>query len=157
MSLVSIGIPSLILALEPNESLVSGRFLQNAIVRALPAAFTDLFIIIFVLQFQAAFGMDYDEISTITALLVTIVGFFMVWKAAKPVNLLHLGMMAGLILLLVLILIFAPSLFSLSPLSKGGVLVLTVFILLIPSVIWLLSKALEALEVLLAKAHHEAN
>ena len=68
MSLLSIGIPSLILALEPNENLVSGKFLRNAIVRALPAAFTDLFIIIFVLLFQQAFQISNNEISTITAL-----------------------------------------------------------------------------------------
>ena len=151
MSLLSIGIPSLILALEPNESLVSGKFLRNAIVRALPAALTDLFIIIFVLLFQQAFQMSNDEISTITALLVTIVGFFMLWKVAKPVNRLHLGMMGGLILGLLLIVAVIPGLFSLSPLSFGGYLVLTVFVLLIPSVIWLLNKALEGLELLLNK------
>ena len=143
MSLISIGLPSLVLALEPNENLVSGHFLRNAILRALPAAFTDLFIIIFVLLFQQAFQMDNAQISTITALLVTIVGFFMVWKVAKPVNLLHLGMMAGLVVLLALVVLLIPSAFSLTPLTFGGYLVLTVFILLIPSVIWLLNKALE--------------
>lgn len=151
MSLLAIGIPSLILALEPNESLVTGKFLQNAIMRALPVALTDLFIIIFVLLFQQAFQMSNEEISTITALLVTIVGFFMVWKVAKPLNKLHLGMMGGLILALVFIVVVIPRLFSLSPLSFGGGLVLTVFILLIPSVVWLLTKALEGLDLFLRR------
>ena len=151
MSLISIGIPSLILALEPNESLVSGKFLQNAILRALPAALTDLFIIIFVLLFQKAFAISNAEISTVTALLVTIVGFFMVWKVAKPVNRLHLGMMGGLIVGLVFIVLVIPGVFSLSPLSFGSLLILTVFVLLIPSVIWLLNKGLEGLELVLAK------
>lgn len=151
MSLISIGIPSLILALEPNESLVSGKFLQNAILRALPAALTDLFIIIFVLLFQKAFAISNAEISTVTALLVTIVGFFMVWKVAKPVNRLHLGMMGGLIAGLVFIVLVIPGVFSLSPLSFGSLLILTVFVLLIPSVIWLLNKGLEGLELLLGK------
>ena len=109
MSLLAIGIPSLILALEPNENLVQGKFLRNAILRALPAAFTDLFIIIFVLLFQQAFQINNNEISTITALLVTIVGFFMLWKVAKPVNRLHVGMMAGLIAALVFIVLFLPD------------------------------------------------
>ena len=151
MSLISIGLPSLVLALEPNENLVRGHFLRNAILRALPAAFTDLFIIIFVLLFQQAFQIDNDQISTITALLVTIVGFFMVWKVAKPVNALHLGMMAGLITLLVLIVLLIPSAFSLTPLTFGGYLVLTVFILLIPSVIWLLNQALEGGSLLIKR------
>ena len=150
-SLLAIGIPSLILALEPNESLVTGKFLTNAILRALPAAFTDLFIIIFVLLFQQAFQMSNSEISTITALLVTIVGFFMVWKVAKPLNRLHLGMMGGLILALVFIVLVIPGAFSLTTLSFGGVLVLTVFVLLIPSVIWLLNKALEGLDLFLKR------
>ena len=153
MSLLAIGIPSLILALEPNENLVTGKFLQNAILRALPAALTDLFIIIFVLLFQQAFQMSSGEISTITALLVTIVGFFMVWKVAKPVNRLHLGMMAGLILALVFIVLVIPGAFSLTTLSFGGVLVLTVFVLLIPSVVWLLNKALEGLDLFLKRLH----
>ena len=152
MSLLAIGIPSLILALEPNENLVQGKFLRNAILRALPAAFTDLFIIIFVLLFQQAFQINNNEISTITALLVTIVGFFMLWKVAKPVNRLHVGMMAGLIAALVFIVLFLPGLFSLSPLSFGGYLILILFTLLIPSVIWLLNKALEGLLLLLQKA-----
>ena len=152
MSLLAIGIPSLILALEPNENLVQGKFLRNAILRALPAAFTDLFIILFVLLFQQAFQINNNEISTITALLVTIVGFFMLWKVAKPVNRLHVGMMAGLIAALVFIVLFLPGLFSLSPLSFGGYLILILFTLLIPSVIWLLNKALEGLLLLLQKA-----
>ena len=152
MSLLAIGIPSLILALEPNENLVQGKFLRNAILRALPAAFTDLFIIIFVLLFQQAFQINNNEISTITARLVTIVGFFMLWKVAKPVNRLHVGMMAGLIAALVFIVLFLPGLFSLSPLSFGGYLILILFTLLIPSVIWLLNKALEGLLLLLQKA-----
>lgn len=155
MSLLSIGIPSLILALEPNESLVSGRFLVNAILRALPAALTDLFIIIFVLLFQKAFAISNAEISTVTALLVTIVGFFMVWKVAKPVNRLHLGMMGGLIAGLLFVLLVIPGVFSLSPLSFGSILILTVFVLLIPSVIWLLNKGLEGLELLLSKLKPE--
>ena len=82
---------------------------------------------------------------------MTIVGFFMVWKVAKPVNRLHLGMMGGLIAGLVFIVLVIPGVFSLSPLSFGSLLILTVFVLLIPSVIWLLNKGLEGLELLLAK------
>ena len=67
-------------------------------------------------------------------------------------NKLHVGMMTALILFLLFIVRFMPGLFSLSPLSFGGYLVLTVFILLIPSVIWLLNKALEGLELLFDRA-----
>ena len=35
---LTIGIPSFVLAMEPNENLVSGKFLRNVIFRALPTA-----------------------------------------------------------------------------------------------------------------------
>ena len=38
VSAVTIGIPSFILAMEPNESLVKGKFLRNVLFRAPPAA-----------------------------------------------------------------------------------------------------------------------
>ena len=83
---------------------------------------------------------------------MTIVGFFMLWKVAKPVNKLHVGMMAGLIAALVFVVLVIPGAFSLSSLSFGGYLILILFTLLIPSVIWLLNKALEVLGLLARKA-----
>jgi cation-transporting ATPase E len=49
MSLVNaltIGIPGFILAMEPNTSLVKGRFLPNVLYRALPGGLTDLLLIL---------------------------------------------------------------------------------------------------------------
>ena len=48
ISTVTIGIPSFLLALEPNKERVKGKFLQNVIIRALPTSFAvalDIFII----------------------------------------------------------------------------------------------------------------
>ena len=41
ISMFTIGIPSFVLALEPNKDLIRGHFLTNVLVRALPAGLTD--------------------------------------------------------------------------------------------------------------------
>ena len=56
------------------------------------------------------------------------------------------------ILILVFVVLVIPGAFSLSSLSFGGYLILILFTLLIPSVIWLLNKALEVLGLLARKA-----
>ncbi len=150
-SMLTIGIPSFFLALEPNSSLVRGRFIVNVIYRALPAALTDLFIIIGVVLFNKAFGLPAQEVSTIAAVLITCVGLIMVWKVSTPLNWQRALLLAGLIVLFFAALIFFPGLFSIVPLSFGSGLVLGVFILLIPSLMWLFFTGMEKLEAL-AKA-----
>ena len=144
-STLTIGIPSFFLALEPNKSLVRGRFIVNVIYRALPAALTNLFIIIGVVLFKEAFTLNAEEVTTIAAVLITCVGFIMVWKVCQPFNWKRAVMLVGLIVLFAGVLSLAPGLFSIVPLSFGSGLVLSVFILLIPSVMWLFTIGLENL------------
>ncbi len=158
-SMLTIGIPSFFLALEPNSSLVRGRFIVNVIYRALPAALTDLFIIIGVVLFNKAFGLPAQEVSTIAAVLITCVGLIMVWKVSTPLNWQRALLLVGLIALFLAALIFFPGLFSIVPLGFGSSLVLGVFVLLIPSLMWLFFTAMEKLEALvktLAKKVSEA-
>ena len=42
---LTIGIPSFILALEPNTNIVRGKFLRNVLYRAAPAGITDILVI----------------------------------------------------------------------------------------------------------------
>jgi len=142
-SMITIGIPSFFLSLEPNTSLVRGRFILNVLYRALPAALTDLFIIIGVVLFNAAFKLNAAEVTTIAALLITSVGLIMVWKVCRPFNRLRAGLLAGLVALFIAVLAIVPKLFSIVPISFGSTLILAVFILLIPSVMWLFSVGLD--------------
>ena len=93
---LTIGIPSFILAMEPNESLVRGRFLRNVILRALPAALTDVALIVGVLGFYIAFDLDRSMLSTICTGVMGIVGLMMVHQTCKPYNLLRKVMMISL-------------------------------------------------------------
>jgi len=157
LSLISgltIGIPSFVLALEPNEEMIRGKFLRNVIYRALPAAITDLFVILGTLLFAHAFPLYLtdEKVSTVTALLIGVVGFFMVYRTAKPFNRLKVIMFIGILLLFVLAVSIMPAFFHLFPLDFGSLLVLVVFVLMIPSVMNLLIATLEGIRRYYGKA-----
>lgn len=135
MSALTIGLPSFVLALEPNESKVSGKFLRKVIYRALPAALTDLCIIILIVMFQYAFQIDSAQTSTITALLVTAVGFYMVYKSCVPFQKWHYGLFVVMVILLIGAISVVPSLFSITKLELGSMLILFCMLLLIPTFI----------------------
>ena len=130
VSTLTIGIPSFILALEPNKGRVTGKFMANIIYRALPAALTDLFVVVMVLLFFVAFEMDEDEVSTICAVTMGVVGLIMLYRTCLPLNKLRKIMLAALSTAFCLAVLFLRSLFTLSPLHFDSMLVLTVAVLL---------------------------
>lgn len=145
ISLVSgltIGIPSFVLALEKNEKRVRGRFLPNVIYKALPAALTDLIVVIGVILFADAYSIPADMTSSIITILMGLVGFTMIFKLCRPFNKRRVALICTLAILFFGALIVMPSFFEITHPDYGGCLVLGVFALLIPSVIYTLSGAL---------------
>ena len=142
---VTIGIPSFILAMEPNRSLVKGNFLKNIILRALPAAMTDLFLTEGVMLFYLAAGLEDKAVSTICAGIMGVVGLMMVYRTAKPMNRLHIAMMAGLTAGFVVCFLFLKFVFNLVPLDFLSSLVLGVFALLAWPVMNVMEKGLDSL------------
>ena len=142
---VTIGIPSFILAMEPNRSLVKGNFLKNILLRALPAAMTDLFLTIGVMLFYLAAGLEDSAVSTICAGVMGVVGLMMVYRTAKPMNRLHIAMMIGLTAGFVVCFVFLKFVFNLVPLDFLSSLVLGVFALLAWPVMNVMDKGLDAL------------
>ena len=143
MSFLTIGMPSFVLALEPNESKVSGKFLRKVIYRAMPAALADLCIIIIIVMFQYAFQIESKQTSTITALLFTAVGFYMVYKACVPFRKWHYALFGVMIVLLIGIIAYIPDVFSITKLNLGSMLILGCMLLLIPTFIMFFNRMRE--------------
>lgn len=151
MSFLTIGMPSFVLALEPNESKVSGKFLRKVIYRAMPAALADLCIIIIIVMFQYAFQIESKQTSTITALLVTAVGFYMVYKACVPFRKWHYALFGVMIVLLIGIIAYIPDVFSITKLNLGSMLILGCMLLLIPTFIMFFNRMREITTGIYAK------
>jgi len=95
----TIGIPSFILALEPNNNLVEGKkFLLKIIKKSLPGGLTVLCNGIIILLFQKYFNIDEDIINAIAVLITGITGFIHLAHVSRPFNYLR-GIMFGLLVI----------------------------------------------------------
>ena len=86
ISMFTIGIPSFLLALEPNHARISGRFLPNVLRKALPAGITNFLCAAALVLYGNATRLEGDQLSTICALLIAFVGFMVLRRIAAPFN-----------------------------------------------------------------------
>jgi len=137
---LTIGVPSFILAMEPNENLVRGKFMRNVLFRALPTALTDLFLVVGAMLFYVAFNLDDSMLSTICTGIMGTVGLMMVYQTSKPFTTLHKVMVIGLTVTFVGCYFLIPHLFTLAALNGSSFLILAVFALLAWPVLKLFNK-----------------
>ena len=130
VSSLTIGFPAFVLAMEPNESIVRGKFLRNVLGRALPAAMTDFVLILGVLLFYYAFQIEQGMMSTICAVVMGIVGILTLVRMCRPMTMLRKALIACVSVAFALSAVFLRSLFTLSALDFAGMLLLVVFALL---------------------------
>ena len=142
---MTIGVPAFILAMEPNRSLVRGKFLKNVVSRALPAALTDILLVGGVMLFYLAAELPDTAMSTICAGVMGVVGLMMVHRTAKPYNKLRLAMICALSAGFAGSFLFLKDLFNLVSLDFLSILVLAVFALLAWPVMNVLCRAQEKL------------
>lgn len=89
MSLISsaiIGLPSFVLALEPNHDRVSGGFLGHVLARSLPASAGITVALVAALAGERLMPMTFAETSTVCMLLVAIVGIRLIWRISQPLT-----------------------------------------------------------------------
>lgn len=83
ISSITIGLPSFILALEPNKERIEGKFLRNVIIRALPTGLTVL-LNIFVIAFLNKIGLIAEEqYSSLCVIATGICGILLLFTLAK--------------------------------------------------------------------------
>ena len=86
ISVVTIGIPSFLLALEPNKERIKGDFLKNIIVRALPTGLTvaiNIFAISILNKYQIIPNEQYSSLCVISTGICGIILLFTLTKARK--------------------------------------------------------------------------
>lgn len=130
LSALTIGIPSFLLAMEPNHDLVQGKFLHNVFRRAFPGGLSAIAVILFAELFVFALELPVGELSTICTGLMAVNGLAVIYYAARPLDLRHGVMLAALAAALIAAAALGGAAFSLSPLSFPAWLVLVVLGLL---------------------------
>ena len=83
ISMVTIGIPSFLLALEPNKDRIKGHFLRNVISKAIPTALTSI-INILIITLLNKYGIVKEEIySSLCVISTGFVGILFLFTLAK--------------------------------------------------------------------------
>ena len=101
---VTIGIPSFILALEPNKELVKGRFLPNVLSKSLPGGIS---IVVSVAMFQIiraflsgplGFTLTEDQMTTVSVVLLAFGAFVQLFIICMPFDVKHVCLYVGMII-----------------------------------------------------------
>ncbi len=129
ISMFTIGVPSLILSLEPNFKKIEGKFLPNVFKMAAPAGITMFISVSAMVIFGQVFKIDEACISTSATMLVALVGFLFLGKVAIPANRLHVGMIVALILGMAYCVVFMPQLFDVGAITMKAAMLLIVFLI----------------------------
>lgn len=143
ISMFTIGIPSFVLALEPNKDLIRGHFLTNVLVRALPAGLTDFIVVSGLVIFCREFQVDLDCLSTSCTILVAIVGFMILHRIARPMSTGHIVMLVGVIAGWILCMLFGGSFFGITGISKQCEMLMVIFAIITEPVLRYLSLIVE--------------
>ncbi len=86
ISVLTIGIPSFYLGLQPNDDIVKKGFLKNIINNSLPSGITMIIDVIMIVSIASMFGVDDIYISTMCVLMAATVGFILLYKLSCPFN-----------------------------------------------------------------------
>ncbi len=151
ISLFTIGIPSFILALEPNTEKIKGHFFANVLVKALPAGITDFLVVSGLIIFCREFRVDLECLSTSCTILVAIVGFMILYRIAKPMKALHICMMIGLVCGWLFCMLFVSHLFAITSISKQCAMLMIVFALITEPALRYLSLFVEKIYLIVKK------
>ncbi len=121
-----IGLPSVILAIQPNSSLIKGDFIPEVLKRALPSGLLMLFNILVVIFLANLNLLNAAEYQTASTLVLVGTGFINLVYLCKPFNILRaicVGVSGALIILAI---IAFGSLFGITAVSIKVVLVFAV-------------------------------
>ena len=131
-SVVTIGIPSFVLALEPNNERINGKIILNVLKRSVPTALTIVANILIIMFLPYIIRLTEDEVSTLCVLLTGLTGFILLYRISVPLNAIRRCLFIFLIMLFSIGIIFFRELFSLTLLSpKLLILTLALFMIAI--------------------------
>lgn len=125
----TIGIPSFILALEPNKELVRGNFLLKIMSKSIPCALTVFFDVVFIMAFSHVFNLPYQFYSTMAVYLTGVTGFIFLYKISIPFTTLRKLLFAFLLIGFIYAVTFQNEFFNLMSFTPQTVLIGIVLIL----------------------------
>jgi len=123
ISILTIGFPSFVLALEQNNSKICGKFFYNVISKSAPCALTMLINILLILFISRLTGLYEIEISTLSVLSTALCGMILLWEISEPFDFTRQLMFIAICSCLVLGFTAFRTFFELSIKSLSGLII----------------------------------
>ena len=127
ISMFTIGIPAFVMSLEQNTDRIKGHFLSNVLFKALPGGLTDFIVVSGLYLFCMEFGVDANDVSTSSTILLAIVGLMILYQIASPMTKYHWFLWFGMVAGLLYCMIFVSGIFAITSISKKCVMLLVIF------------------------------
>lgn len=120
ISAFTIGLPSFVLALEPNKDRIKGRFLENVIVKSIPGAICAVLTILVVnVVGYNVLHIDYAHVSTLCVLLTAWIGMLLIVRLSVPFTPLRAALLVVVVGGTVLGATLLHGLFGIEPFTFG--------------------------------------
>ena len=129
ISTFAIGIPSFVLALEPNHKRIKGNFLANVFKTAAPAGIIVFLSVSALLITGNLMNIEQASLSTAAAALVALVEFLILIRVAQPMTKIHLIMIISLVAGFFYAIIFHNEFFGISHMNWQTWVLLIVFLI----------------------------
>jgi cation-transporting ATPase E len=127
ISAFTIGLPSFVLALEPNKDRIKGHFLQNVIVRSIPGAICAVLAVLAVNIVGDVFlGLDYPQVSSLCVLLTAWIGAMLIFRVSLPFTPIRIALMVIIVAGTVLGATVFGNLFGIVALTPSMAIVLVI-------------------------------
>lgn len=115
-----IGIPSFVLALEPNKERVRGHFLSNCIMKSIPGGVLAVITILCMNMIgYEIFNLEYREIATVCLLSLCFLGWLLIVRLSIPYTPIRAVLTAFIVLAVVGGVVLFPQLFDISTLNQS--------------------------------------
>ncbi len=114
---LTIGVPSFLLALEPNYNLVKGHFFKNVMKTSLPGGIMVVINVITTTYLSMAFDATTEQTATLASILTAIISFMVLIRICRPFNIFRTIMVSVLIAGFAVAVIFFKDFFNFVSLS----------------------------------------
>ena len=106
------GLPSFLLALEPNKERAEGSFLYNALRKALPGALTIVVGIVAIQIVSAVLPLGTEEADMLSILMVALASFMVLFRVCLPMDVKHAVIFFSMLVFYMIGWLALPSVFN---------------------------------------------
>lgn len=130
ISTVTIGIPSFVLALEPNRERIKGNLFRNIMGKSLPTALTIVLALTICVGIYSVFDISLQKYALLTTTVTSLIGIMLIYNISVPFNKLRKILFWSINILLFFGIIYFRNLLGLEKLSFLNILIISIITLI---------------------------